>query len=282
MGAGERRLKQLIATADDFGLSIPVNEAVEAAHRNGILTSASLMVTAAATQDAVARARTLPDLAVGLHLVLVDGNPCLPVGVVPALVDRHGLFSKHLASAGCRFFFLPAVRRQLEAEIRAQFQTFLATGLALDHVNSHHHMHLHPTVLGLILKIGREYGLKAIRFPFEPPGHTGGNEWPHRVLAPWLALMKNRIAQAGIHRNHQIFGLRESGGMNSERLLAILQRLPDGITEVFFHPATRRWPGLEAGAEQYHYEQEYQALIDPRIAEAVRQSGVRLIAFRDL
>ncbi len=148
-------MKKLIVTGDDFGLSLPVNEAIEEAHRRGILNTASLMVGAEATADAVDRASRLPSLHVGLHLVLVEGSPVLPPQAVPDLVNRQGKFSSHLVRAGINFFLWPEVRRQLEAEIRAQFQAFQKTGLPLDHVNGHHHMHLHPTVLGLLLKVGR-------------------------------------------------------------------------------------------------------------------------------
>nr|MDP9121626.1 hopanoid biosynthesis-associated protein HpnK [Acidobacteriota bacterium] len=162
-------MKRLIVTGDDFGMAVPVNEAIEEAHRHGLLTAASLMVSAAAADDAVRRARRIPTLAVGLHLVLVEGRPTLPPERIPDLVDRNGELATHLVRAGVEFFFRPSVRRQLADEIRAQFQAFRATGLALDHVNAHNHMHLHPTLLALILEIGRDFGLRAVRVPYEPP-----------------------------------------------------------------------------------------------------------------
>ena len=167
--SGQRSARRLIVTADDFGLALPVNAAVEEAHTRGILSAASLMVGAAAAADAVERARRLPGLRVGLHVVLVHGRPVLPPDEVPGLVDRRGEFSGRLVRAGFAYFFKPAVRRQLAAEIRAQFEAFRATGLALDHVNAHNHMHLHPTLSRLILEIGRDYGLRAVRVPAEPP-----------------------------------------------------------------------------------------------------------------
>ena len=158
-------MKRLIVTGDDFGLALPVNEAIEVAHRDGILTAASLMVSGQAAADAVERARRLPTLRVGLHVVLVQGRPVLPPEKVPDLVGESGEFGARLVRAGFRFFFLPAVRRQLEAEIRAQFAAFRETGLALDHANGHSHMQLHPTVMALIIRVGREFGLRAVRVP---------------------------------------------------------------------------------------------------------------------
>src|SRR5271154_41077 len=139
-------MKGLIVTADDFGAAVQVNDAVEQGHRGGVLTAASLMVSAPAASDAVARAKGLPRLRVGLHVVLVEGKPTLPASAVPDLVDASGHFRGDMARAAAAMFFFSSVRRQLEAEIEAQFDAFRATGLDLDHVNTHKHFHLHPTI----------------------------------------------------------------------------------------------------------------------------------------
>jgi hopanoid biosynthesis associated protein HpnK len=152
-------LKGLIITGDDFGLSLQVNEAIEEAPLRGVLTYASLMMGAKAASDAVNRAGRLPSLRVGLHVVLVDGRPALPPEAIPDLVDRRGEFSSNLLKASLDFFLRHQTRQQMEAEIRAQFREFGNTGLRLDHVNAHHHMHLHPTVGRLILKVGLEHGV---------------------------------------------------------------------------------------------------------------------------
>ncbi len=162
-------MKRFIVSADDFGLSESVNEAVERAHRDGILASASLMVAGPAAADAVRRARALPRLRVGLHLVVIEGPAVLPPALVPALLNTHGQFPSGQLRLGMRYFVSARVRRQLAAEIRAQFSAFAATGLPLDHANAHKHMHLHPTVGRLLIAIGAEFGLRALRIPAEPP-----------------------------------------------------------------------------------------------------------------
>src|SRR5258708_6495406 len=190
-------LRRLIVTADDFGRDLAINEAVEAASRDGILCGASLMVAAPAAADAVARAHRLPGLRVGLHLVLTDGSPVLPPGEVRGLVGPDGRFDDNQIRAGLRYFFVPGVRRQLAAEIRAQFEAFRATGLALDHVNAHQHMHLHPTVARLIVEIGRAYGMRAVRLPAEPaavlhrafPGET---QWAP-AYRPAVTALRRRL-----------------------------------------------------------------------------------------
>src|SRR3981189_1019005 len=160
--------KFLILPADDFGLHEAVNEAVEQANVSGVLTAASLMVAAPAAADAVRRARELPNLRVGLHLVLADGSAMPAPDLIPALADGTGRMNSRMFVNGVRFFAFPGVRRQLEAEIRAQFAAFARTGLTLDHVNMHKHFHLHPTLLEMLLRIGREYGVTAVRVPDEP------------------------------------------------------------------------------------------------------------------
>jgi hopanoid biosynthesis associated protein HpnK len=278
VGKGERGLKRLIVTADDFGLSEAVNEAVEIAHRDGILTATSLMVGEPSALDAVSRARRLPSLGVGLHLVVVDGKAVLPPAEIPALVDEEGRFRNCLACAGFVYFFHPAARRQLAREIRAQFMAFKATGLALDHVNAHHHMHLHPTVFGLLIEIGREFGLRAVRLPQEPLFHRGRLNWSRLLLAPWLALMRWRIGRAGLRCNDSIFGLSDSGGMDTARMLETLRQLPAGVTEVFCHPAM----GAVGSVSGYCNQEEHAALTSPECAAVIRDRGIKLIAFLDL
>lgn len=280
MGTGERRLKRLIVTADDFGISEPVNAAIEDAHRNGILTATCLMVSGAAAADAVARAKDMPRLGVGLHVVVVCGRPILPAALVPDLVDDDGCFDDNLVRAGFRYFFLPAVRAQLAMEIRAQFEAFAETGLPLDHVNAHNHMHVHPTVLSLILRIGREFGLRAIRIPWEPPADSAPVSLGESFVGAWIGRLRRRAERAGIRVNDRIYGVRDSGRMDRDTLLPILRHLPDGVSEVVTHPATGRWPDIDAAAHDYHFEAEYKALLDGEVRAAL--AGADLISFRDI
>jgi hopanoid biosynthesis associated protein HpnK len=283
-------VKRLIVTADDFGLALPVNEAVERAHREGVLTTASLMVGGAAASDAVERARRLPGLRVGLHLVLVEGRPLLPPAAIPALVDEAGELPSDLVAAGVRFFFRRGARRQLEAEIRAQFEAFRATGLPLDHVNAHDHMHLHPTVLGICLRVGREFGMRAVRVPWEPPRRPGragpGSSLAGLAasvaLAPWIAWLRARLRRAGIHSNDFVLGLRDSGAMDEARVLALVETLPDGVGEMYFHLATGRSPELDRRAPGYRHQDELAAVTSPRVREALAHRRVALIGFADL
>lgn len=138
--------QRVIFNADDFGCSSPVNEAVIHAHREGVLTTASLMVNGDAFEEAVQLARANPGLGVGLHLTLVRGRSTLAPANLPGLVSPRGEFSDNAVAAGMRCFFQRSLRSQLEAEMRAQLEKFRATGLPLDHVNGHLNFHLHPVV----------------------------------------------------------------------------------------------------------------------------------------
>lgn len=283
-------MKRIIVTGDDFGLAAPVNEAIAEAHCNGILTTASLMVGAGAAQDAVNRAQMLPSLRVGLHLMLVEGKPVLTPPEVPDLVDARGEFSTHLVRAGFNYFFRPGIRRQLEAEIRAQFEAFHRTGLALDHVNAHNHMHVHPTILGLILKVGQEYGMSAVRLPYEPPirsWRASGKALLGKIaawafLSPWMGLMRARLRRVQVRFNDFVFGMADSGAMTAKLVLRFLRLLPDGVTEMYFHPATRRCPEIGRHMPDYRHVEEFKALTDKSVVEALKASGARRIAFSDL
>ncbi len=276
-------LKQLIVTADDFGRDAAVNAAVEKAHRRGILTSASLMVGAPAAADAVALARRLPELHVGLHLVLVDGRPVSPREAVPALVGGDGQFDRNMGRAGIRFFFLPEVRRQLAQEIRAQFEAFRATGLDLDHVNAHKHMHLHPTVAGLVLEIGRDYGMKAMRVPAEPVAALRAafprERAPMPLYRPWVERLRRRLRRAGLVVNDHVFGLAWSGNMVEERVLRLLLHVPDGVSKMYFHPAVERRPALTAAMPGYRHAEELAALTSPAIRARIAALGIGLASY---
>lgn len=283
-------MKRLIVTGDDFGLSPAVNEGIERAYRNGILRAASLMVGADFAADAVARAKRLQGLKVGLHLVVTRGRATSTPDAVPDLVDSSGMLHHNLPLCGVRYFFLPHVRRQLEAEIRAQFEAFRATGLPLDHVDGHNHMHLHPTVLSCILRIGPEYGLKAMRVPREPPvaaWRGSGGSLPARLagaalLRPWTGMLRARVARAGLRSNDYIFGLADTGYMATARVRALVANLPEGVSEVFLHPAVAGMEGPRPLPDPAACAAELEALTSHEVRGDLQAADVQLISFSEL
>jgi len=276
-------LKGLIVTADDFGAAREVNDAIEAAHRGGILTAASLMVSAPAAADAIARARRMLSLRVGLHLVLVDGRPLLPASAVPDLVDGNGAFRSSPAALGTVIACSRRARRQVAAEINAQFAAFRDSGLTLDHCNAHKHFHLHPVVAALLVSIGRRFGLRALRVPVEPASmlrkvEPRTSSIPASLTLPFAMALRRRLGAAGLLTADRLFGLRWSGHMTKERLLGLIRNLPPGLSEVYLHPATGPFPGAAPG---YRYREELEALTAAEVVAACRDSSLRLGGFAD-
>jgi hopanoid biosynthesis associated protein HpnK len=279
--------RHLIVTADDFGLHDAVNEGVERGSREGILTAASLMVSGPAAADAVRRARRLPNLRVGLHIVLADGMSSLPHPQIPSITDADGRMGEDMFSRGVRFFASASARKQIEAEIRAQFLAFARTGLPLDHVNAHKHFHLHPTILGILIRVAREFGARAMRVPDEPFWFAArSGHWTAAaagtLLAPWLMLMRHRLRAAGIFHNDWVFGIANSGSMDEEQLLAVLGRLPRGVTEIYLHPATTSGAAVAPSMHAYRHADELAGLLSPRVREAMAALNVRRGGYSDV
>ncbi len=237
---------RVIFTADDFGSSAAVNAAVVQAHREGVLTSASLEVTGAAVDEAVALAREMPQLAVGLHLVVVQGRAALPPKEIPHLVDRSGNFPADPLLVGLRYGCSQAARNELAREVTAQFERFAATGLPLSHVDGHLHMHLHPALVGLVLPLARQYGARGIRLPRDELrfalsyDRRGIGAKLSRVLS--LRLLSRRalalLRGSGLAVAERVYGLLQSGQMEERYALRLLQHLRVRTAELYFHPTT--------------------------------------------
>jgi len=264
-------MQNVIFSADDFGLTESVNEAVEKAHVDGVLMQASLMVAAPAAADAVRRAKNLQKLNVGLHLVLVDGDSVLGHAKLPHITMPDGRFPRTQTALGFRYFFSPAARRELAAEIRAQFAAYAATGLQLHHADAHKHMHLHPMVGRLMIDIGAAFGLARIRVPSEPPavlqacGETVG--FGDRALYAWSRLLRGQARRAGFRAQDHVFGIKWSGHMTAARVATLLENLPAGKSEIYFHPASERDAVLRGLMPDYEHEAELAALLSLRPVE---------------
>ena len=248
-----------------------------------------MMVAAPEVDDAIARGRKLPTLNVGLHLVLSNGRSCLPASDIPNLVNTDGRFLNNLVASGFKMFFMAKIKRQLKDEIRAQFEAFKATGLRLDHVNAHNHIHLHPTVFDAIIEIGKDYGMDAVRIPEERPLKVLIDSPREKIkrFASWLLLkpftsrMKKRLRENNIKFNTNIFGFHHTGHMNLETLARILPNLEDGLSEIYLHPSTGQWDYIDPAAKDYEFEAEYKALIHPRIKRIIKKFSIELTSFHE-
>ncbi len=280
----------LVVTADDFGATPGVNEAVVRAHREGILTSASLMVRGEAAVEAVRAARESPDLGVGLHLVLAQGVPAAPASEIPSLVTRTGRFPEQPVLAGFRHAWAWCRRRgraELAREVEAQLAAFAATGLPLGHVDGHLNMHLHPMVLPTLLALAPRYGIRALRLTHDDLGLALAHEPRHgfrkriesMIFRALSAYAMPRLRAAGILAPARVFGLHATGHVDEAYLLALVPRLRPGVNEVYCHPAAS---DAVAGQAGYDHAGELGALLSPRVRAALSAAGVRLASYRAL
>ena len=270
--------RRLIVNADDFGRSRSINEAVIRAHREGILTTASLMVNEPTCDEAVALARQNPRLGVGLHLALLCGRSALPPGKIPGLVNAVGEFTNDPVRAGMAYFFRRGLRAQIEAEIEEQFHRFHCTGLKLDHVNGHLHMHLHPVVFDIIVRRARKWKITHLRLtcdPFWLNARLAGGSWlyrgSHAVIYRLLsARSRGALRRLGIRHTARVFGLLQNARVDEPYLRGLLPVLPAGDSELYSHPSLDE------------FKNEFEALLSPAVLQLVRERQIELIRYQDL
>jgi hopanoid biosynthesis associated protein HpnK len=273
--SGRRRL---IVNADDFGRSPSINRAILRAHREGILTTASLMVNELACAEAVALSRENPGLGVGLHLTLLCGHSALPAARIPGLVNSRNEFTNNPSGAGLRYFFQKRLRGQLRDELHAQFDRFHATGLPLDHVNGHLHLHLHPVVFDILMQDASELGIERVRLTCDPLclnlRLASGKlfyRFAHSVIFRSLAARaRPELKRRGFKHTAQVFGLLQNARVNEDYVHRLLSRLPAGDSELYSHPSLD------------DFKEELDALISPRVEQQIKTLGIKLIRYQDL
>ena len=270
--------RRLIVNADDFGRSQSINQAVIRAHREGILTTASLMVNEPACEEAVALAKENSRLGVGLHLTLLCGHSTLPRENVPGLVNEQCEFTNNPVSAGIKYFFHHKLRSQLEAEIAAQFARFRSTGLKLDHVNGHLHIHLHPVVFSILMEHANDWGITHLRLTrdsFWLNAQLTGGAWLYRISHAVIyralsARSRVSLVRRGIEFTPRVFGLLQNARVDESYITKLLPRLPAGDSELYSHPSLDE------------FKHEFDALVSPAVRQLVREQNIELIRYQDL
>jgi len=276
--ASPETARRLIVNADDFGRSRSINEAVIRAHKEGILTTASLMVNGAAFEEAVELARQNPTLGVGLHLALVCGRSTLKPTEIPGLVDNRYEFSDNPVWAGLRYFIQPGLRWQLRNEIDAQFQKFNTTGLRLDHVNGHLNIHLHPTIFKILRRHGGRWGMRACRVTYDPfwlNVRLASGQWGYRISHAIIFGLLSARARPALRRHdvrytQRVFGMLQTGRVHEDFLLRLLPQLPAGDSELYSHPSLDE------------FKAELDALVSPQVKALMEKLGIRRIRYQDL
>ncbi|HVS65548.1 MAG TPA: carbohydrate deacetylase [Thermoanaerobaculia bacterium] len=248
--------RRLIVNADDLGRTVGINDGIFHAHRHGIVTSATLMVCYEASAEAAGRLFETPELGVGLHVQLSGGRPLLPPEGVPSLVDDQGLLPRRPPG-------LERARREdLEREVRAQLARFEELlDRAPTHLDSHHHSHALPLVCAVIAEVARERSL------------------PVRNASPEVAAI---LGGLGV-RTTEVFDARfYDAGATLDDLLAALDELGDGTTELMCHPGRSDDELRASSTYAQARDREVEVLCDPAVRERIAALGVELVHFGDL
>ncbi len=277
-GARRREKIRLIINGDDFGRSSSVNRAIERAHRDGVLTSASLMVNEHGAEDAVKIANRNPRLGVGLHLVLVRGRSALKPSEIIGVVNQRFEFETNPVRAGIAYFFSQEMRKYLKHEIDAQFREFRTFGLALDHLNGHLNFHLHPSIFDIFRRHYHDWGIQGMRLTRDPFLMNLRLAWGHYFYRASHAFIFNRLSaraepslqRRGIRYTDAVFGLLQNDRMNEKYLLRLLDNLWPGDFELYCHP------------DEDAHAHETAALCSPRVREKIQERGIELITYSDL
>jgi hopanoid biosynthesis associated protein HpnK len=270
---------RLVVTGDDLGASSAVNASIVRCHKKGILTSASLMVAEPAAAEAVALVGELPALGTGLHLVLCDGTAASPPRAIPDLSDSQGRLPSSPLRAGLTDWVKRhRLRDQLDYEVRTQFERYAKTGLPFDHVDGHHHLHMHPVVFEIVLRCMEEHRVACVRLMREsraarPPGARPTEEVVPAIFAALARHHQRALQRSGsIRTTDEVWGLRATGRLDSALLCRMVGRLRAPTVELFAHPREDTNEG----------RLEEQALCAPEVQKAIRDAGYELIRTRDL
>ncbi|HLA36928.1 MAG TPA: hopanoid biosynthesis-associated protein HpnK [Candidatus Brocadiales bacterium] len=283
-GSPLRNMQRLIITGDDFGLSSGVNHAIIKAHQEGILTSASLMATGRAFEEAVGLARANPGLSVGLHIVLLHGKSVLSHEKIPHLVDPDGNFPNNSFLAGTRYFFSKEAQRELREELRAQIERFLSTELRLAFLSGHLNVHVHPTVFGILIGLAQEFGIRAFRLPREGLllNLKADRSRPFSKLFHYLTFYllsrhcKKTLSRRGFLFTDRVYGLLQYGEMNAGYIRYLLGHLPQGVTEIYFHPCILPCQEFTRWMPDYHPTEELGVLTSSDVKGLIKTESIQL------
>lgn len=268
-------MRRLIVNADDFGAGSATDRGILQAFRQGIVTSASLLANAPHTSGAVTMAKDA-GLPTGVHLNLADG--CSLTGPIPGLTDDNGRFPGKKRSR--RLLSAPSAPEAVHRELAAQIERIMDLGLVPDHIDTHQHFFLFPSMTGLVLDLACEYDIRALRLPLpaespadDPEGALGEELALYRRLAPAL---RKPLEQRSIRTPRGLFGMPRLNRLNRPALEQVIRQLPPGDWELMVHPGHVDRENPFGGPPR---EIELQALLGPHLDDLIAQHGIRLIDF---
>jgi chitin disaccharide deacetylase len=279
-------MKQLILNADDFGLTRGVNQGIIRAHREGILTSATLMATAPAFEDACSLARANPGLGVGCHLVLVGGKCITPAGEISTLVDEYGRFPASLPVFAAKVSLGQIRATEIERELRAQIEKIRGAGIEPSHVDTHKHTHAHPLVMEALGRVARDCGIRRVRKPVESLRDSWAGAGLSKQVAAAVAvrIVARRFTEIsavyGLRSPDYFLGLAMTGRLGPAALRRMIETLPEGTIEIMLHPGVCDADLAGTGSRlQQQREMELECLLDADVKRTVEEEGIELISY---
>lgn len=276
-------MAKLIVSADDFGLSCRVNAGIVDAHRNGIVTSTTLMATGGAFEDAVRLCGENPELDVGVHLTLVGERSVLPRERIPSLVDESGRLPADVF-AFARDYVRGRIRlADIRAELNAQFERVRSAGVNLTHADSHQHVHMLGGILETTAELCVAHGVRHLRRAAEHVGRQlmCGKPMPQRLVQLGaVRMVALRRWPDSVRCTDRFYGFYSGGRLDESHLAAVIRSMRPGIVaELMCHPGHYE---PDYAAWRYEWETELAALKSPRIKSLLEERGVSLARFRDL
>src|SRR6516164_205349 len=289
-------MRSLIVNADDLGWTGGVNRGIAEAHRNGIVTSASLLANGGAFEDAVKTAGQLPGLGVGVHLNLSNGKPAAPAGQIRSLLNEEGEFSGGPENLLLRLTAGRIDPREVETEWDAQIRKVRAAGIRPTHLDGHKHVQMLPGLFGVALRLAKKHGIEALRVSHEAsPLRTAlsdGNRGSKVALkqgveARGLQLLargaREMAERSGISTADYFCGIAQTGVLRKAGVLQLLRNLPEGTTELMCHPGYADQDLRDSATRlQQSRQTEVEILTDPEIRKSVAELGIRLINYEGM
>lgn len=270
--------RRLIVNADDLGLHPGINAGVLQAHRQGIVTSASLSPNGAAFADALRLAKQAPELAVGIHLTLVGEAPVDDPRGLPTLA-ADGRLPAHFTTLFRRLLLGRIRHEEIERELVAQVARAVEAGIRVSHLDSHQHVHLHPALLPIVMRVAHRFGIGSVRAARDVSALSGLRP---ALLAVFARRGAERLRAGGLRTPDTCLGLAETGALDEARLHALLLALPPGTSELVCHPGLG---GDEIGRRYpwgFRWDDEARALSQPGLREDLLARGVALCSYREL
>ena len=287
-------MKNLIVNADDLGWTESVNQGITEAHRQGLVTSTSLLANGRAFASALDVSRNSPALGIGVHLNLSDGAPIADVGGVQSLLNEKGQFAGGPETLLLRIASRKLSMEEVEREWDAQIRKIKEAGVTPTHLDGHKHVHMLPGLFDVALRLARRHGIGAIRIAHEESKLravlSAGQERSAKVLlvqgiqARGLKLLvrdaREMAERAGIAAADYFCGIAQTGVMTREGMERLLEVLPDGTTEFMCHPGcVDEELRTSATRLKESRQQELEILTDPGIRKLVATKGIRLINY---